>query len=68
MTGWFMLRMGNFWGGPSRFMLDLRLPPQAKSRLQAAAVAAQRSVSDFVLDSALSRADEVLADRRIFGL
>ncbi|WP_058556665.1 DUF1778 domain-containing protein [Thiohalocapsa sp. ML1] len=48
--------------------LDLRLTPAAKRTLQAAAAAARRSVSDFVLDSALSRAEETLADRRLFGL
>lgn len=53
---------------PRSQKLDLRLTPQAKSRLQAAALAAQRSVSDFVLESALNRAEEMLADRRIFGL
>lgn len=48
--------------------LDLRLTPEAKSVLYAAAHAAQRSVSDFVLESALARADETLAERRHFGL
>jgi uncharacterized protein (DUF1778 family) len=48
--------------------LDLRLTPDAKRALQAAAVVAHRSVSQFVLESALSRADEALADRRTFGL
>lgn len=48
--------------------LDLRLTPAAKRTLYAAASAARRSVSDFVLESALSRAEETLADRRIFGL
>ena len=48
--------------------LDLRLPPAAKQMLFAAAAAAHRSVSDFVLESALSRAEETLADRRYFGL
>ena len=48
--------------------LDLRLTPQAKERLQAAAHAAHRSVSEFVLESALVRADETLADRSHFGL
>jgi uncharacterized protein (DUF1778 family) len=48
--------------------LDLRLTPNAKSTLQAAAAASNRSVSDFVLQSALARADEALADRRTFGL
>ena len=48
--------------------LDLRLTPEAKHALQAAALASRRSVSDFVLESALARADEALADRRTFGL
>ena len=48
--------------------LDLRLTPEAKRRLFAAAEAAHRSVSDFVLQSALERADETLADRRVFFL
>ncbi|HEV3156019.1 MAG TPA: DUF1778 domain-containing protein [Candidatus Baltobacteraceae bacterium] len=48
--------------------LDLRLTPEAKSVLYAAAHAARRSVSEFVLESALARADETLAERRHFGL
>lgn len=48
--------------------LDLRLTPSAKQVLRAAAEAAQRSVSDFVLESALARAQETLADRHHFGL
>ena len=48
--------------------LDLRLTRQAKSTLQAAAAVSRRSVSQFVLESALARADEALADRRIFTL
>jgi len=48
--------------------VDLRISPAAKAKLQAAAASAQRSMSDFVLESALSRAEETLADRRIFGL
>ncbi len=48
--------------------LDLRLSPEAKAKLQAAASVAQRSVSQFVLESALVRADETLADRTRFGL
>jgi uncharacterized protein (DUF1778 family) len=48
--------------------LDLRLTPTAKQKLYSAAAAANRSVSDFVLESALARADETLADRRHFGL
>lgn len=48
--------------------LDLRLTPAAKQKLYSAAAAAHRSVSDFVLESALARADETLADRQHFGL
>jgi len=48
--------------------LDLRLTRHAKRALQAAAAASHRSVSEFVLESALARADETLADRRTFGL
>jgi uncharacterized protein (DUF1778 family) len=48
--------------------LDLRLTRDAKRALQAAAAAANRSVSEFVLESALACADEALADRRSFSL
>ena len=48
--------------------LDLRLTSSAKRTLQIAAQAARRSVSEFVLESALSRAAETLPDRRHFGL
>ena len=48
--------------------LDLRLTPAAKQALTAAAAADRRSVSEFVLDSSLARAEETLAQRRHFGL
>jgi uncharacterized protein (DUF1778 family) len=48
--------------------LDLRLSRDAKQTLQAAAAAARKSVSEFVLDSALAEAEERLADRRVFTL
>jgi len=48
--------------------LDLRLSRAAKHTLQAAAIAARKSVSEFVLDSALAEAEERLADRRVFTL
>ena len=48
--------------------LDLRLTKSAKETLQAAATAARKSVSEFVLETALSEAAERLADRRIFVL
>ena len=48
--------------------LDLRLTPTAKRILQTTASAARRSVSDFVLESALSRAEETLPNRQRFSL
>jgi uncharacterized protein (DUF1778 family) len=48
--------------------LDLRLTPEAKRTLAAAAASERRSLSDFVLRSALDRAEERLADRRVFEL
>ena len=48
--------------------IDLRLTPSAKEKLYGAAAAAGRSVSEFVLESALARADETLCDRQHFGL
>jgi uncharacterized protein (DUF1778 family) len=48
--------------------LDLRLTPSAKRTLETAALAAHRSVSEFVLESALARAEETLPDRQRFGL
>lgn len=44
--------------------LDLRISPRHKDLLKAAAEAARKSVSDFVLESALSKADELLAEQR----
>jgi len=48
--------------------LHLRLTAAAKRVLQSAAAANSRSVSEFVLESALARAEETLPDRRHFGL
>ncbi len=48
--------------------IDLRLKPEAKRALQSAAAASQRSVSEFVLESALQRAAETRPDRQRFGL
>ncbi len=47
---------------------DLRLSPAAKEKLRASAQAAGCSVSEFVLGSALVRAEETPADRSRFGL
>ena len=48
--------------------LDLRLSKSAKQTLQAAAMVMRKSVSEFVLDTALSEAEERLADRTVFKL
>ena len=48
--------------------IDLRIQPEAKEALQAAASLRHKTVSEFIIDSALRAADEVLADRRYFGL
>lgn len=48
--------------------LDLRLTPRAKQALQHAAEATHKTLSDFVLESALARADTVLAERQVFRL
>jgi uncharacterized protein (DUF1778 family) len=47
--------------------LDLRLSKATKQTLQAAA-ASRKTMSEFVLDSALQEAEERLADRRVFTL
>ncbi|MDB5453665.1 MAG: hypothetical protein JWO33_2243 [Caulobacteraceae bacterium] len=53
---------------PRTEKLDLRLTPAAKRLLQTAASVKARSVSEFVLESALARAEETLPDRQRFGL
>jgi uncharacterized protein (DUF1778 family) len=48
--------------------LDLRLTPQAKQTLQAAAEYRQKSVTEFVLDSALVAAEDTLLEQRSIKL
>ena len=48
--------------------LDLRLTAETKRTLSDAALAQNRSVSEFVLESALARASETLPDRQRFAL
>jgi uncharacterized protein (DUF1778 family) len=48
--------------------LDLRLTPAAKQALRKAAETSRESVGEFVLRSALARADEILADQRVIKL
>ena len=49
---------------PRTEKLDLRLTPEAKRKIAAAAEAKHCSLTDFVLRSAIDRADEVLSDQR----
>lgn len=53
---------------PRTEKLDLRVSVEAKQRIAEAASAVDQSVSEFVLASALARAEETLPDRRHFGL
>ena len=48
--------------------IDIRLTAEAKDTLRSAAAAQGRSVSEFVLESALQRAAETLPDRPRFDL
>jgi uncharacterized protein (DUF1778 family) len=53
---------------PRTEKIDLRVSPEAKRTIVSAARAAGQSISDFVLQSALARAEETLPDRRYFRL
>lgn len=53
---------------PRSEKLDLRVSQATKRILQSAARANRRTVSDFVIESALARAEETLPDRQRFGL
>ena len=44
--------------------LDIRLSPAAKRLLRSAAEARHKSISEFVLDSALSAAEDTMLDQR----
>jgi len=48
--------------------VDLRMTPAAKRTLQQAAAVANKTVSEFLLDSGLTAALDALADRRVFQL
>ena len=48
--------------------IDLRVTPTAKRILQQEAAVAQKTVSEFVLDTGLKAAMDTLADRRVFQL
>ncbi|MDD5273627.1 MAG: DUF1778 domain-containing protein [Methylovulum sp.] len=53
---------------PKSERIDIRTTPRVKRTLQDAASVTSKTVSEFLLDSALTRAAEVLADRRLFLL
>lgn len=53
---------------PKSERIDIRTTPRVKRALQDAATVTSKTVSEFLLDSALTRAAEVLADRRLFLL
>jgi uncharacterized protein (DUF1778 family) len=53
---------------PRTEKIDLRVTPEAKLTIIAAARATGQSISDFVLESSLARAEETLPDRRYFSL
>jgi len=48
--------------------LEMRLPAAARKVLQRAALSQHKSIGTFLLDSGLTAAAEVLADRREFKL
>ena len=53
---------------PRSELIDVRTSASVKHLLQQAAQAANKTVSEFMLDSALTAASETLADRRLFLL
>jgi uncharacterized protein (DUF1778 family) len=53
---------------PRSEKLDIRITPEAKRLLQDAARERHTTISQFVLDTALSAASEVLAERNRIGL
>ena len=48
--------------------VDVRMTPTAKRTLQRAAAAANKTVTEFLLDASLTAAFDTLADRRVFQL
>ena len=53
---------------PRSERVDLRMTPTAKRTLQRAAAVSNKTVSEFLLDSSLTAAFDILADRRVFQL
>jgi len=53
---------------PRSERIDIRTTPSVKRTLQDAASTSSKTVSEFLLDSALTKAAEIMADRRLFQL
>jgi uncharacterized protein (DUF1778 family) len=53
---------------PRSERIDIRISPEAKRLLQEAATTRHKTVSEFVLDSALHAAEETVLERRHFRL
>ncbi|WP_295450120.1 DUF1778 domain-containing protein [uncultured Thiodictyon sp.] len=53
---------------PRSERIDIRTTPSVKRTLQDAANTSSKTVSEFLLDSALNKAAEIMADRRLFQL
>lgn len=53
---------------PKSERIDIRTTPRVKRALQEAAASRNKTVTEFVLDSALTEASEALAERRLFLL
>lgn len=48
--------------------VDLRLTPEVKRTLQKAAVIANKTLTEFLVDSGMTAAFDTLADRKVFQL
>lgn len=57
-----------FESEPRKERIDIRTTLTAKQTLQDAAALSSKTITEFLLDSALTKAAEVLADRRVFPL
>jgi uncharacterized protein (DUF1778 family) len=53
---------------PRSERIDIRTTPSVKRTLQEAASTSSKTVSELLLDSALNKAAEIMADRRLFQL
>lgn len=48
--------------------IDLRVSPAQKAMIASAAMASQKGVSEFIIDSVVRQAEETLLDQRLFIL